>query len=160
LTDVLTPDQMAVITAIRDDLARVVKTKTQAQKGAAAAPRITQLATQTGNMPALLNRVATVANTILNRLQGQIDHKLAIEIATEMLDPKAAAAAVEKAAAREAKANKKGRVAGAGTRAAGKVLSSTAAKIGAQTQNIMTQAENENAMRRIYGDDYYTLVEF
>jgi hypothetical protein len=30
-------------------------------------------------------------------------------------------------------------------------LGSTAAKVGAQTQNIMTQAENENAMRRIYG---------
>jgi hypothetical protein len=151
LTDVLTPDQMAVITAIRDDLSRVKTTKTQAQKGAAAAPRITQLAAQTGNMPALLNRVATVANSIYNRLQGQIDHKLAIEIATEMLDPKAAAAAVEKAAAREAKAIKKGRIGGAGTRVAGKVLGSTAAKVGAQTQNIMTQAENENAMRRIYG---------
>jgi hypothetical protein len=151
LTDVLTPDQMAVITAIRDDLSRVAKTKTQAQKGAAAAPRITQLATQTGNMPALLNRVATVANTIYNRLQGQIDHKLAIEIATEMLDPKAAAAAVEKAAAREARATKTGRVAGGGARVAGKVLGSDAAKIAAQTQNIMTQAENENAMRRIYG---------
>ena len=151
LTDLLEPNQVKVIEDIRADLARAAETETQARKGAAAAPRITQLAAQTGNMPALLNRVATVANSIYNRLQGQIDHKLAIEIATEMLDPKAAAAAVEKAAAREAKAIKKGRIGGAGTRVAGKVLGSTAAKVGAQTQNIMTQAENENAMRRIYG---------
>jgi hypothetical protein len=151
LTDVLTPDQMAVITAIRDDLARVQTTKTQAQKGTAAAPRISQLASQIGDAPAVLNRVVTIANTIFNRLQGQIDRKLAIEIATEMFDPKVAAAAIEKAAAREAKAGKRGRVAGAGTRVAGKVLGSTATKVGAQTQNIMTQAENENAMRNIYG---------
>ena len=151
LTDLLEPNQVKVIEDIRADLARAAETETQARKGAAAAPRITQLATQTGNMPALLNRVATVANTIYNRLQGQIDHKLAIEIATEMLDPKAAAAAVEKAAAREAKAVKKGRIGAAGTRVAGKVLGSTAAKVGAQTQNIMTQAQNQNAMNRIYG---------
>lgn len=151
LTDVLTPDQMAVVTAIRDDLERAQTTKAQAQKGAAAAPRVSQLASQTEGMPALLNRFATIANTVYNRLQGQIDRKLAIEIATEMLDPQAAAAAVEKAAAREAKAGKRGRIAGAGTRAAGKVLGSTAAKVGAQTQNIMTQAENQNAMNNIYG---------
>ena len=151
LTDVLTPDQMAVVTAIRDDLERAQTAKTQAQKGAAAAPRISQLASQTEGMPALLNRFATIANTIFNRLQGQIDRKLAIEIATEMLDPQAAAAAVEKAAAREAKAVKKGRIAGAGARVAGKALGSTAAKVGAQTQNIMTQAENQNAMNNIYG---------
>ena len=151
LTDVLTPDQMAIVTAIRDDLARAQTTKAQAQKGAAAAPRISQLASQTEGMPALLNRFATIANTVYNRLQGQIDRKLAIEIATEMLDPQAAAAAVEKAAAREAKAGKRGRIAGAGTRVAGKALGSTAAKVGAQTQNIMTQAENQNAMNNIYG---------
>lgn len=151
LTDVLTPDQADVVMAIRDDLSRIVETETQARKGATAAPRITQLASQTGDMPAFLNRVATIANTIYNRLQGQIDHKLAIEIATEMLDPKAAAAAVEKAAAREAKARTTGRIAGAGTRAAGKVLGSEAVKVAAQTQNIMTQAENQNAMNRIYG---------
>ncbi len=151
LTDILTPEQADIVKAIRDDLAREAKTTIQAKKGAAAAPRISQLASQTGDMPALLNRAATIANTIYNRLQGRIDRKLAIEIATEMLDPKLAAAAVEKAALRETKAGKRSRIAGAGARAAGKVLGSDAAKIAAQTQNIMTQAENENAMRRIYG---------
>jgi hypothetical protein len=151
LTDVLTPDQMAVITAIRDDLERVQTAKAQAQKGAAAAPRISQLASQIGDAPALLNRAVTVANTIYNRLQGQIDRKLAIQIATEMLDPQAAARAVEKAMVRENRATATGRVTGAAARGAGKVLGSDAAKIAAQTQNIMTQAENQNAMNNIYG---------
>lgn len=151
LTDVLTPEQAKIVTDIRDDLARVAMTEAQARKGAAAAPRISQLASQTEDMPALLNRAVTIGNTILNRLQGQIDRKLAIEIATEMLDPQAAAAAVEKAMVRENKARATGRIAGAGARGAGKVLGSTAAKVGAQTQNIMTQAENQNAMNNIYG---------
>lgn len=151
LTDVLTPEQAGIVNAIRDDLARAAATKTQAQKGASAAPRISQLASQIGDAPALLNRAATIANTIFNRLQGQIDRKLAIEIATEMLDPKTAAAAIEKAATRERRATTTGRVTGATARGAGKVLGSTATKVGAQTQNIMTQAQNQNAMNNIYG---------
>ena len=54
-------------------------------------------------MPSLLNRIQTVANAILKRLTTGMDRKLAIEIATEMLDPQAAAAAMEKALAREAR---------------------------------------------------------
>jgi hypothetical protein len=146
LTDLLEPHQVKVINAVRDDLARKATTKVQAQKGAAAAPRVGQLAKQTGEMPQFLNRVATIANTIYNRLQGQIDRKLAIEIATEMLDPQAAAAALEKAMVREELAGMTGRGAGAVTRAAGDVLTSTPAKVGGQFQNIMTQAENRNAM--------------
>jgi hypothetical protein len=151
LTDVLTPEQVRIVNAIRDDLSRVQTTKTQAQKGTAAAPRISQLASQIGDAPAVLNRVVTIANTIFNRLQGQIDRKLAIEIATEMFDPAVAAAAIEKAAAREAKAGKRGFRGKMIADVAGKALGSTAAKVGAQTQNLKTQAENENAMRNIYG---------
>ena len=150
LTDVLTPEQAGIVNAVRDDLNRAQTTKTQAQKGASAAPRIAQLASQIGDAPAVLNRVVTIANTIFNRLQGQIDRKLAIEIATEMLDPQIAAAALEKAAVRERKAAATGRITGAGARGIGKVLGSDAVKIGAQTQNIMTQAQNQNAMNNIY----------
>ena len=151
LTDVLTPEQAGIVNAVRDDLNRAQTTKTQAQKGASAAPRITQLASQIGDAPAVLNRVVTIANTIFNRLQGQIDRKLAIEIATEMLDPQIAAAAIEKARVRERRATTTGRVTGATARGTGKVLGSTAVKAGAQTQNIMTQAQNQNAMNNIYG---------
>ena len=47
---------------------------------------------------------------------------------------------------REELAGMTGRGAGAVTRAAGDVLTSTPAKVGGQFQNIMTQAENRNAM--------------
>jgi len=151
LTNVLTPEQAGIVNAIRDDLNRVQTTKTQAQKGAAAAPRISQLASQIGDAPAVLNRVVTIANTIFNRLQGQIDRKLAIQIATEMLDPQTAATAVEKAMVRENRATATGRVTGAAARGTGKVLTSGAVKAAAQTQNIMTQAQNQNAMNNIYG---------
>jgi hypothetical protein len=48
-------------------------------------------------LPTLLNRVTTVANAILKRLAGKIDRKLAIEIATDMLQPESAALALEAA---------------------------------------------------------------
>lgn len=150
LTDLLEPHQVKTIEAIREDLARAAETDVQARKGAQAAPRIAQLASQTGDMPALLNRVATIANTIYNRLQGKIDRRLAIEIATEMLDPQLAASALEKAMVREDLARMTGRGGAAAAEAAGRGISSTPAKIGAQTQNIMTQAENQNAMNRQY----------
>lgn len=146
LTDLLDPQQIEVIEAVRSDLARKATTKIQAQKGAAAAPRVGQLAKQTGEMPQFLNRVATVANTIFNRLQGRIDRKLAIEIAAEMIDPKAAAAALEKAMVRQELANATGRGAAAAAKAGGKVLTSRSAKVGGQFQNVMTQAQNRNAM--------------
>lgn len=147
LTDLLEPHQVKIIDAIRDDLARKATTKLQAQKGAAGTPRLRQLASSAGvRAPNLLNRVTAVANDIIRRLEGKIDRKIAIEIATEMLDPKAAAAALEKAMVREELAGMTGRGAGAVTRAAGDVLMSTPAKVGGQFQNIMTQAENRNAM--------------
>lgn len=87
-------------------------------------------------------------------MSGAIDRKLAIEIAAEMLDPKAAASALEKAMVRDFMAKETGRVAGKAAGAAGKALSSTPAKVGAQTQNIMTQAENRNAMNQQYNGSW------
>jgi len=149
LTDLLEPHQVKVIDAIRDDLARQATTKLQAQKGAATSPRLRQLASSTGvRAPNLLNRVTAVANDIIRRLEGKIDRKIAIEIATEMLDPQAAAAALEKAMVRQELAGMTGRGAAAVTKAAGDVLTSTPAKVGGQFQNIMTQSENRNAMNK------------
>lgn len=150
LEDLLEPHQIKAVEDVRKDLARAQATEAQARKGTAAAPRIAQLASQAGDMPALLNRVATIANAIYNRLQGKIDRKLAMEIAYEMIDPKLAAAALEKAMAREELARMTGRGAGAAATQAGKVLRSAPAKVGTQTQNIMMQAENQNAMNKQY----------
>lgn len=146
LEDLLSPHQLKAVESVRRDLAREQITKTQAREGGTAAPRVGQLASQTGDMPALLNRVATIANAIYNRVQGKIDRKLALEIAYEMAVPERAAGAIEKAMVREELAKMTGRGAGAVAGAAGDVLTSTPAKVGGQFQNIMSQAENRNAM--------------
>jgi len=56
--------------------------------------------------PNLINNVTTVANDLLRRFQGKLDQKLAIELAAEMIDPAAAAAALEKALVRQARGEK------------------------------------------------------
>jgi hypothetical protein len=145
LTDVLTPDQVRVVNAIRDDLARAAETKVQAGKGTPAAPKAGELATaaQRGvRLPNLMSRVASVANDITQRLIGKIDSKLAIQLATEMLDPQVAAAAIEKAMAAEGRARTVGKVAAAPVRAAGKVARSPAALAGERVQNAMVSQNN------------------
>ncbi len=146
LEDLLEPHQLKAVESVRRDLAREQITKTQAREGATAAPRVGQLASQAGDMPQFLNRVATIANAIYNRVQGKIDRKLAMEIAYEMATPQRAAGAIEKAMVREELARATGRGAAAAATQVGKVLQSTPAKVGGQFQNIMTQAENQNAM--------------
>jgi len=155
LTDLMKPHQVKIIEDIRKDLAREAETKLQANKAGTSEPRIKQLASNVAlPSPNLLSRVVTVANEIRKRLSGAIDRKLAIEIATEMLDPKAAASALEQAMVRDFMAKTTGRIAGKAAGGAGKVLKSTPAKIGAQTQNIMTQAENQNAMNKQYNGSW------
>jgi hypothetical protein len=151
LTDVLTPDQVQVITAIRNDLARTQKTKTQARLGASASPDAQRLASAAGEglrTPPLLNRVATVASDIMSRLKGKIDRKLAIQLATEMLDPEAAANVLEKAMKNQMRAAKVGGAAGAAARTAGRTAASPAVLAGERTQNAINDL------------GYPTLVEF
>lgn len=146
LENLLEPHQLKAVESVRRDLAREQVTKTQAREAATASPRVGQLASQAGDMPALLNRVATIANAIYNRVQGKIDRKLALEIAYEMATPQRAASAIENAMVREELARMTGRGAGAVAGQTGKILQSTPAKVGGQFQNVMTQAENQNAM--------------
>jgi hypothetical protein len=53
--------------------------------------------------PGFFSKIVTVTNTIIDKLQGKINEKVALELATEMLDPKLAADVLEKALARQAK---------------------------------------------------------
>ena len=94
LSDVLTPDQVAKVESIRQDLANEAKQQMMAQKGAQAGPNAMDVASQSisgatggGKIPNPLSRVVTIANAIIGRLEGKIDKKLAIEIAAEMLSP-------------------------------------------------------------------------
>ena len=109
LSQVLEPDQIKILENIRADLARAKLTEAQAAAARGAGPDVNLMGTETlGSVraPNFINNVTTVANDILRRLQGKLDQKLAVELAFEMLDPAAAAAALEKAMAREAKGQK------------------------------------------------------
>jgi hypothetical protein len=146
LTDILTPDQVRVVESIRDDLARTAETKIQAQKGTPVAPKVDQLASAAGRaarLPNLMSRVASVANDIMSRVVGRMDSKLAIQLATEMLDPQVAAAAIEKAMAAERRGRMAGKIAEAPVRAAGKIARSPAALAGERVQNAMANQNNQ-----------------
>lgn len=104
LSDVLTPDQIKIVEDIRKDLARQSEFEAMAAKGRPAGPEAGRAGTSTleqsfggTQLPSLLSRTATFANAILKRLAGKVDRATAIEIATEMLDPRAAANAMEAA---------------------------------------------------------------
>lgn len=104
LDQILEPSQVKVVEGIRKDLAREAEFTKQAREGGKAGEVFPN--TEAARLPNFMSRVTTVANTILTKLQGKIDKKLALELATEMLDPSAAAAAMEKALARQAKGEK------------------------------------------------------
>ena len=109
LSDVLDPDQIKILENVRNDLARNKLTEAQASAAKGAGPDVSLLGTtalEGARVPNFMNTVATVANDIMRRLQGKLDQKLAIELATEMLDPSVAANALEKALARQARGEK------------------------------------------------------
>lgn len=109
LSEVLTPDQIKVLEDVRADLARARQAEAQAAAARGAGPDVNLMGSEVmGNVraPNFINNVTTVANDLLRRMQGKLDQKLAIELAAEMLDPASAAAALEKAMARQAKGQK------------------------------------------------------
>jgi hypothetical protein len=103
LDQILQPEQVKIVENIRKDLAREAEFAKQATEGGKSGRTFPA---PPASLPNFMSRVTAVANVILTRLQGKINQKLAIEMATEMLDPKAAAAAMEKALAREARGQK------------------------------------------------------
>ena len=109
LSDVLTPEQIKIVEDVRADLARARQTEAQAAAARGAGPDVNLMGTEvmgSARAPNFMNNVTTVANDLLRRMQGKLDQKLAIKLAAEMLDPASAAAALEKAMARQAKGQK------------------------------------------------------
>jgi hypothetical protein len=154
LTDILTPAQVKIVNSIRDDLARAAKTKQQAKLGAEAAPKVTELASTAQRAlqaPNMLNTAVMIAQNIMSRLRGKIDSNLAIQLALEMLDPKAAANALEKAMRGKALATKIGQVGAAPLSAAGGALRAPATLAAERTANAMANAQTYNDT---YYDDY------
>lgn len=109
LSEVLTPDQIKIVEDVRADLARARQAEAQAAAARGVGPDVNLMGSEVmGNVraPNFINNVTTVANDLLRRMQGKLDQKLAIQLAAEMLDPASAAAALEKAMARQARGEK------------------------------------------------------
>lgn len=141
LEDVLSPDEMKVVEDVRDEFRRTQLAKDQAKLAKSSVEDLAS--TQLGPITHLnlLNRVWTIANTIIKRSLGKIDQKIATQIGMEMLDPaemkKALQAASEYNAKTEALSKRKSRS------VSPPVLS------GAVTvQNVMRRRDNQNAMAR------------
>ena len=147
LSEILTPDQMKAVESVKDDLERGLLFQQQARVAGKIGPTAEKAATTAsaetigGAMPSFLSRVQTVANAIMKRITTGMDSKLAIEIATEMLDPKAAATAMEKALAREAKIQGAKRAVGKVTGFVPKAVTSAAA-----VNMLRPQSSNNNAL--------------
>jgi hypothetical protein len=101
LSEILTPDQVKIVEGIRKDLAREAEFASQAKAGAKSGKAVP--AAELSKAPGFFSKIVTVTNTIIDKLQGKINEKVALELATEMLDPKLAADVLEKAMARQAK---------------------------------------------------------
>ena len=142
LTDVLSPDSQARVDRVLMDLSRDQRVKELAQMGREAAPDLSMPAGRI-ERPNLLNRLATIANVIIERLEGKINEKIAMEIAAEFLDADKAAAALETAMRRSGRATPKPprKPSGPASRAVKRAPVVTA-------PNQMNSQENRNAMAR------------
>jgi hypothetical protein len=142
LTEVLSPTQKASVDAVLMDLSRDARVKELAQLGSEAAPKLREPAGK-ATLPPLLNRLATIANEIVRRLEGKVNEKLALEIASEFLDADRAAAALETAMARSGR-----RAGSAPTRRPGGPVSRIVKRAPVVTAPNTMSEENRNAMSR------------
>jgi hypothetical protein len=151
LSEVLTPDQMRIVDGIRRDIAREEQANKLARQARTGVPNIEAVVTEATGAPRLnfLNRVATIANTIMAKLEGKINQELAIKIATDLMDPQATANALERALRREM--NKSAAIAAARGpfETTADVLRHPALRAIPQLTNAMAAGEdNYNAMAR------------
>lgn len=98
LADMFTSDELQVFQGITKELQRKSKFEEAAAAGTKEGVSLPVAKVDKVN---LLNRVYSVANLIMAKLQGRVTEKIAIEMATEMLDPALAAKSLEKALAHQ-----------------------------------------------------------
>lgn len=142
LTEVLSPPQQARVDRVMRDLSRDARVQELAQLGRETAPELAR-AGGSFSLPPLLDRVATIANEILRRLEGKINQKMATEIALEFLDAERAAAALETAMKRSG-----GRMEARPPRKSSGPVSRAAKRAPVVTAPNSMSEENRNAMAR------------
>lgn len=141
LSELYSPEEMQVLKSISADIARQVKTEQLATAGAKAGSQIARL----DKSPAMISKVATVTNYIIDRLSGKISDKMAVELAAEMLnDPTAFAARLDKVLARQ-----KYEATYAKSKAAlGSAIKSAPARSAVQINNALANQQNQNALNQ------------
>ena len=91
LIEVLSPDNVAKVEAVKQDFLRQEQNKQNAKRGETVelAPNV--------RTSGVLSRIATMADKLLRAIEGKISRATAIELAKEMLNPELAASSLEKA---------------------------------------------------------------
>jgi hypothetical protein len=105
LEELYPPEQLRMIDAVRLDLARDAKLRELVQRGRETIPDVTKIAREMGageTLPNPLNQTIALANRIIGKMQGQLDRKLAMELAMESFNPQVAAKSLERSLARQA----------------------------------------------------------
>ena len=109
LSDALTPEQTKLVESVMDDLAGTAEYKRMvgAARGSGAGKNASGAYSEsvdatghTGLLPPYIDAKVTLFNFVMRRLRGQVNDRLAKEIALEMLNPKNEAALIERAIAR------------------------------------------------------------
>jgi len=147
LSDVLTPEEVRKVDAIRADLAR----EAEADRMARFAARVGPQAGKTVQAPHLnlMDRTFNFANKVMSSLERRISKKLAIQIATEMLDPQQTAQVIEEAMKYAEETKKRG----AKIRAKGKKVGADVRKVSPEITGVVAiqnalGERNQNAMAR------------
>jgi hypothetical protein len=147
LTKDFTPQQMAHVNSVRQDLLREGEYDRLVKSGAAAGADIKSLATKTGKesglpLPNFISVPITIFNNLVKKLALRMDDKLALEIARELTSPAVAANQIE--AAMKLQTARSLAQPGAGT-AVG--LGATRA-LGAEMSRRAESLENQNALTK------------
>jgi hypothetical protein len=146
LAQMFTPDELQIFDGITKELRRTAKFEEAAAFGKEAGAVLPAAKIEKIN---LMNRVASVANLIMSKVQGKITEKMAIELAVEMLDPALAAKSIEKALAHQKKTEKflinPARMV---SKAADITRTQPAVAAGQLTNALAPQQQNQNALAR------------
>jgi hypothetical protein len=102
LTQNMTPQQLAHVNAVRQDLAREGEYDRLVKSGASAGADMRSLATKAGRemgvpLPSFISVPITIFNSVVKKLALRMDDKIALEIARELTNPAVAANQIEAA---------------------------------------------------------------
>ena len=139
LAELFGPDTRK-IEAILTDLRRQEQANKLIDVGRRSVPDIERVFTSASaaTVPPFMDRVFTIARSILNKFEGKLNEKMAMQIAEELMDPAKTAAALERAQTFAARQQRAGAAARRPFEATAEALRSPAARAIPQATNAMS----------------------